>query len=426
MDISPGLAVAYSGIILMPLLPIYIGAQRSLTQKSTETMTANKAYMFPLVGSCVLFGLYLLFKFFSKEYINFLLTGYFLLLAVGALTTTLLPWFESLVPKKDGQFISLATGLFQSEIVQWTWHRADLLSFLISVVVAVWYSYDKFWIINNIIGIAFCIQTIALLSLGSYRVSCILLIGLFFYDIFWVFGTDVMVTVAKSFDAPVKLLFPRDIFAADSPFSMLGLGDIVFPGILIALMLRFDIYLSLKASKKKRRNTKIYFLSTFAGYVFGLFLTIFVMHTFKAAQPALLYLVPTCLGSSFLVAFLRGELKELWNYTEEDEEEKASKAQNKSKTAKQKSPKQNKKQQNIEQEEVEVEEEAEVEEEVVEEVEEEVEETPVKETPVKETHTKETKKKATPQQSPVEKKKNNKNTPAEKKVPAKGKKKNGQ
>jgi hypothetical protein len=28
-------------------------------------------------------------------------------------------------------------------------------------------------------------------------------------DIFWVFGTPVMVHVAKNFDAPIKLLFPR-------------------------------------------------------------------------------------------------------------------------------------------------------------------------------------------------------------------------
>lgn len=29
--------------------------------------------------------------------------------------------------------------------------------------------------------------------------------GLFFYDIFWVFFTPVMVSVAKSFDAPIKV-----------------------------------------------------------------------------------------------------------------------------------------------------------------------------------------------------------------------------
>ncbi|KAE8691009.1 Signal peptide peptidase isoform 5 [Hibiscus syriacus] len=68
-----------------------------------------------------------------------------------------------------------------------------------------------------------------MLSLGSFKTGVILLAGLFVYDIFWVFFTPVMVSFAKSFDAPIKLLFPT----ADSarPFSMLGLGDIVIPGL---------------------------------------------------------------------------------------------------------------------------------------------------------------------------------------------------
>jgi len=40
------------------------------------------------------------------------------------------------------------------------------------------------------------------------------------------------------------VVFPQDIlekgFAADN-FAMLGLGDIVLPGIFIALLLRFDV-----------------------------------------------------------------------------------------------------------------------------------------------------------------------------------------
>jgi minor histocompatibility antigen H13 len=39
----------------------------------------------------------------------------------------------------------------------------------------------------------------------------------------------------------------------------------------------------------------------------------------EAAQPALLYLVPSCLGSSLLCAVVRGELKELFAYSEEEE-----------------------------------------------------------------------------------------------------------
>lgn len=41
------------------------------------------------------------------------------------------------------------------------------------------------------------LQAIGLVSVGNFTVATILLSGLFIYDIFWVFGTDVMVTVAK-------------------------------------------------------------------------------------------------------------------------------------------------------------------------------------------------------------------------------------
>lgn len=37
---------------------------------------------------------------------------------------------------------------------------------------------------------------------------CALQAGLFVYDIFWVFFTPVMVSVAKSFDAPIKVCTP--------------------------------------------------------------------------------------------------------------------------------------------------------------------------------------------------------------------------
>lgn len=39
-----------------------------------------------------------------------------------------------------------------------------------------------------------------------------LLAGLFIYDVFWVFATDVMTTVAKGIDAPILLQFPQDIY----------------------------------------------------------------------------------------------------------------------------------------------------------------------------------------------------------------------
>ena len=50
----------------------------------------------------------------------------------------------------------------------------------------------------------------------------ILLGGLFFYDIFWVFGTDVMITVAKSFEAPIKLVFPQDLLQNGAYFCLVA------------------------------------------------------------------------------------------------------------------------------------------------------------------------------------------------------------
>lgn len=128
-----------------------------------------------------------------------------------------------------------------------------------------------------------------------------------------------MVSVAKNFDAPIKLLFPR-LGLLDSgkrPFSMLGLGDIVIPGIFVALMLRYDVKNGFRTKYFQVRrisfnhqgySTKGYgirsehgrelapwtylqpsinvpFLqSCFGGYVLGLSTTLFVMIAFNVSQ----------------------------------------------------------------------------------------------------------------------------------------------
>jgi minor histocompatibility antigen H13 len=190
-----------------------------------------------------------------------------------------------------------------------------------------------------------------------------------------------MVTVAKSLDVPIKLMFPRPA-SADDPsatpsHAMLGLGDVVLPGIMIGLALRFDLYLfylrrqkRIPAAKQGEADTiekpqyhslagrwsdhfwthsitgrplwtattasesapeapftfpKTYFRASLVGYVLGLFATVGVMMVWNHAQPALLYLVPGVLGSLWLTALVRGELSLMWNYTEEIEEDDKSK-----------------------------------------------------------------------------------------------------
>jgi len=200
--------------------------------------------------------------------------------------------------------------LFRSQQVpnyEFTSH--DLVCMTLCSGIGVWYLLKKHWIANNLLGFAFAVNGIELLHLNNVVTGCILLGGLFFYDIFWVFGTNVMVTVAKSFEAPIKLVFPQDLLEKGldaSNFAMLGLGDIVIPGIFIALLLRFDNSL--------KRKSNFYFNATFAAYFLGLLATILVMHLYRHAQPALLYLVPACLGTPLLLALVRGDIKAMFKY----------------------------------------------------------------------------------------------------------------
>ena len=59
------------------------------------------------------------------------------------------------------------------------------------------YFAEKHWLANNVLGLAFSVQGIEHLSLGAVSTGVILLSGLFFYDIFWVFCTPVMVSVVS-------------------------------------------------------------------------------------------------------------------------------------------------------------------------------------------------------------------------------------
>ncbi|XP_064420696.1 minor histocompatibility antigen H13 isoform X2 [Latimeria chalumnae] len=331
-----GAALAYSSLVLMALLPIFFGALRSVTcakgknsSDMPETITSRDAARFPIIASCTLFGLYLFFKIFSQEYINLLLSMYFFILGILALSHTISPAINNLFPvnfpnKQYQLLFTQGSGESKEEIVNYEFDTKDLVCLAFSSVVGVWYLLKKHWVANNLFGLAFALNGVELLHLNNVSTGCILLGGLFIYDVFWVFGTNVMVTVARSFEAPIKLVFPQDLLErglAASNFAMLGLGDIVIPGIFIALLLRFDISL--------KNNTRTYFYTSFLAYIFGLALTIFIMHTFKHAQPALLYLVPACIGFPVIVALIKGELTEMFRYEEKVEQKGATEGQKK-------------------------------------------------------------------------------------------------
>ena len=331
VPIHPAIMTAVSTCLL-----VYVGCTFSTKicfisgdkqKEGIETMKQKDAWLFPIIGSSVLLGLYLLFKFFNEKYLNILLHIYFTLLgsfSIGQLIEEKIINKEPFKSLGEQDLISIPKiPYFNPEGSKIT--KLNVCTFSFGLIIGVLYFIKKNWVLNNILGMAFSIFGIENLMLGEYKVGLILLTLLFFYDIFWVFYTPVMVSVAKNIEGPVKLMFPKLQAAIDllkkekgedneyagkaynpREYNMIGLGDIVIPGVYVALMLRFDIYLYKKAKNDLStfgfsfKNMK-YFFITFIFYNLGIIITLSSMYFFNHAQPALLYLVPCTLLSSTLL-----------------------------------------------------------------------------------------------------------------------------
>jgi len=325
-----GMIIAYSSLMVMALLPIYYGSFRSLKltqetkakgEKMESSISKKDAMAFPIIASVTLFSLYIVYKLIPKEYVTVVLMSYFFILGVLAVAHVVSPMIVDRIP--DNDYISnlkyhllLTRGSDgnKESMLDVKFCTYDMLVVAFCSLIGVLHLWKRHWLTNNLFGLAFSLNGIELIHLSSFRTGAMLLAGLFFYDIFWVFKTDVMVTVAKNVEAPIKLMFPQDLLEkglAANNCAMLGLGDIVIPGIFIALLLRYDY-------SKSGGRSRAYFWASFIAYFLGLMLTIFVMHVFKHAQPALLYLVPACLSAPALVSVVKGELPQLINYNEDD------------------------------------------------------------------------------------------------------------
>merc|ERR1719215_637072 len=227
---------------------------------------------------------------------------------------------------------------------------AELLSFSISILVVCVWVLTGHWALMDFMGMGLCVAFIAFVRLPSLKVSTLLLSGLLLYDVFWVFfsqyvfNANVMVRVATRpaenpmniiarkmnfasgtmhqaprLSLPGKLVFPSTRNAGH--FSMLGLGDIVMPGLLLCFVMRYDAYKKAQAAKLAEQGIPLpshwhrlsYFHCSLFGYFLGLITATISSEVFKAAQPALLYLVPFTLLPLLTMAYLKGELRSMWS-----------------------------------------------------------------------------------------------------------------
>lgn len=344
------LTIILSKYIIIPLIlqmflytfiTIYVGSHDSLKQLEIDENTGEKKYksdnitkhdaiLFPIIGSAALLTLYCAYKFLDPYYVNFLLTIYLTFAGVfsleGAVSNVLTPFFPNFF-KQDEYVKSFKLPKFiHKEPIVFNTNKGSIVCFIVCFFIGLHWIIYKGFIIHNILAVSFCFQAISLVVLSNFFIGLLLLCGLFVYDIFWVFGNDVMVTVAKSFEAPIKLLFP--VSKDPLHYSMLGLGDIIIPGIVMSLCLRFDYYLfkykKCKGNVKEmfrsvnihENFSKPYFFSISVLYQLGLIVTYCMMFYFQHPQPALLYLVPACILAIFGCSTYKKEFKAMIKYQE--------------------------------------------------------------------------------------------------------------
>jgi minor histocompatibility antigen H13 len=173
----------------------------------------------------MLFGMYLVVKYLGKEWINRILGWYFAATGVAAVWTVCTPPFSLIYYPKMNLSTQSSIALFRTVIGQSRWMSFDrvrlsltkgaannsllhlslrtpsLYLFPLACVPSLLYTIStgpKSAILTNILGLSFAHTALGLLKLDSFRTGSILLAGLFVYDIWWVFGTEVVRSILPS------------------------------------------------------------------------------------------------------------------------------------------------------------------------------------------------------------------------------------
>ncbi|KAF4620546.1 hypothetical protein D9613_000662 [Agrocybe pediades] len=261
--------------------------------EETERMSADDAWLFPIIGSVALVLLYTIVKYLGDTWINWLLGWYFALAGVGSVWNSSISLTRYLVGEtrwKSFEKVKVSVKKGAHVVFGASLRTPSIILLPLSVVPSGLYvmlgSKGRSVLLTDVLALSFAYNALSLLKIDSFKTGTILLSGLFVYDVWWVFGTDVMVKVATTLDVPIKLLWPKSVLLDSARgYTMLGLGDVVIPGTFIALALRYDHH-----RNGGKKGPKPYFYMSLGGYVAGMVMTMYVMDRYGQAQPALLYL----------------------------------------------------------------------------------------------------------------------------------------
>ena len=192
----------------------------------------------------------------------------------------------------------------------------DIISIILNLILVIFYYATKSWLLNDILCFFLSFTFLSLLILKSFMLCFLLLFVFFIYDTFWVFYSDrifsenVMVKAATSLNIPIKIEMP--IIFSQNPIKdcmLLGMGDIVLPGVIIKYCHRFD---SMKKKIDKNYRGGFY-LFNIVLYVVSVILAMLMMFVFNHSQPVLFYISPIFIIGLAGKAIHDGCFIDFWN-----------------------------------------------------------------------------------------------------------------
>ena len=129
-----------------------------------------------------LFSLYLIYKFFNKEHINYVLTAYFTCIGIATGTKFILTCLRMVTGYKiKGDYHLLLNGKKEStytkQMLSVYFGYTHFACIVISTAVGVYYAVTKNWIVSNFYAEALSCTAIQLLNLESFKAGILLLSG---------------------------------------------------------------------------------------------------------------------------------------------------------------------------------------------------------------------------------------------------------
>lgn len=105
-----------------------------------------------------------------------------------------------ILKRSRGEFvhdlIDFTAEVLYIELLSVSFRTPALWLFVPSLIPSILYSTSIFTprpaLLTNVLGVSFAHSALSLFKLDTFRTGCILLSGLFVYDVWWVFGTKVV------------------------------------------------------------------------------------------------------------------------------------------------------------------------------------------------------------------------------------------